>query len=153
LRRLTSRQCRAGYAGVGADRQCFIVGCRATGERHEAPSPIRFWEWLGTPGRFAPLVARHDPDLEDFGGLWLTVVFGVLDAAAGAHHLHVARFGTPSVTEAVLVGNGALPHIGNDFHIGVWVRRKAALRRDLVVVPNAHTAPMHPLRIMVIRER
>ena len=47
----------------------------------------------------------------------------------------------------------ALPHIGDDLHVGVRVRWKTGLRRDLVVVPDAQRAPVHALRVAVIGKR
>ena len=66
----------------------------------------------------------------------LQIVFGVTHAAAGAHHLHVARFGAALVAEAVLMGDRAFANIGDDFHVGVGMGGKAGVRRDLVVVPH-----------------
>ena len=83
--------------------------------------------------------------------IWKSVVVSgsrfirVADPGAGAHHLHVASFGAPLVAEAVRMGYGALAHIGDDLHVGVGVRRKARMRRDLVVVPHPERAPAHAL--------
>jgi hypothetical protein len=78
--------------------------------------------------------------LKDLRGIRLEIVLRMLDAGSSAHHLHVPGFGTSAIAEAVLVGDRALPDIGNDFHVGVRVRREATFRRDLVVVPDAQRA-------------
>ena len=70
----------------------------------------------------------------------------------GAHHLHVAGLGAALVAEAVLVGDRALAHVGDDLHVGVRVRRKAGVRRDLVVVPDPQRAPAHPLGVVIVGE-
>jgi hypothetical protein len=77
----------------------------------------------------------------------------VPDPGAGAHHLHVAGFGPALVAEAVLVGDRALPDIGDDLHIGMRMRRKAGSGCNLVVVPYPQSSPPHALRVEVIGER
>ena len=42
--------------------------------------------------------------------------------------------------------------IGHDLHVAVGMRREAALRRDLVVVPHSDLAPAHARRVMIIGE-
>ena len=102
------------------------------------------------PTRVAAAACRDDPELENRRRLVFKIVFGVADAGAGAHDLDVAGFCAAFIAEAVLVRDRALPYIGDDLHIGVRVRRKAGLRRDLVVVPDAQRAPIHALGIAVI---
>src|SRR5206468_7768299 len=41
---------------------------------------------------------------------------------------------------------------GDDFHIGMRVRRKPGAGRDLVVVPDAQRTPAHSFGIVVMRE-
>jgi hypothetical protein len=65
----------------------------------------------------------------------------VPDAGAGAHDLDVSGFGAAFVAETVPVRHRARAHIGDDFHVGVRVRRKACIGRDLVVIPDAQRAP------------
>src|SRR5262249_7029897 len=67
-------------------------------------------------------------------------------------HLNVARFRPPLVAEAVLVGNGALAHIGDDFHVGVGMRGKAGVRSDLVIVPYPQGTVAHIVRVIVAGE-
>jgi hypothetical protein len=74
------------------------------------------------------------------------------DAAAGAHHLHVAGHGAAAVAQAVLVADRALAHVGDDLHIRVRVGREAGVRRDGVVVPHAQRAPAHAGGIAVVGE-
>jgi hypothetical protein len=70
---------------------------------------------------------------------WLLfqIVFGVPDTGAGAHDLDVSRFGSAFVTETVPVRHCARTDIGDDLHVGVRVRWKACVGRDLVIIPDA----------------
>jgi len=83
----------------------------------------------------------------------LEIVFGMPDARPGAHHLHIARLGTALVAEVVLVRDGPLADIGDDFHVGVRVSRKAGVRRDFIIVPYPQCAPAHPGRVRIVAER
>jgi hypothetical protein len=74
------------------------------------------------------------------------------DSRPRAHHLHVSGAGATLVAHGILVRDRAGAHVGHDLHVAVRVRRKAALRRDLVVVPHADPAPAHSARVIVIRE-
>jgi len=51
------------------------------------------------------------------------------------------------------MGDGALPDVGDDLHVGMWMRRKPGARGNLVVVPDAQRAPPHPMRIEVVGKR
>src|SRR5690606_24890768 len=99
-------------------------------------------ERLRTPGGRATLFVREDPDLEDPGDARLQVVFRVAHAAARAHHLHVAGFRAALVAQAVLVGDGAFAHVGDDFHVRVRMGREPGSRLDGVVVPDPQRAPV-----------
>ncbi len=79
---------------------------------------------------------RLDPDLEDPGRRCLPVVFGMADAGTGRHDLDVTGLGAASIAHRVLMGDRAVPDIGDDFHIRVGMRREAGLRSDLIVVPD-----------------
>jgi len=46
-------------------------------------------------------------------------------AGAGTHHLYVAGVGAALVAEAVLMGDGTLADIGDDFHVGMGMGGKA----------------------------
>src|SRR3546814_4297827 len=74
------------------------------------------------------------------------------DPGARRHHLDVAGLGPALVAELVAVGDGAFPHIGDDFHVAVRVRVEAAAGTDGVVVPDPERADTHPLRIVVVAE-
>src|SRR5262249_13104098 len=52
----------------------------------------------------------------------------------------VARLGAALVAERVLVSDRTLADIGDDLHVRVGMRRKAGVRCDLVVVPDAQGA-------------
>src|SRR5690606_22769282 len=143
---------RAEHARFGADRQ-GVVALDTRSERDELAVTGFLWERPRAPGRLAAAPLGDDPDLEDPGGLVLEVVFGMLDAGAGRHDLHVAGFGAARIAQAVLVGDRPAAHVGDDLHVAVRVRREAGLRRDFVVVPNPKLAPVGAGRIVVVGER
>jgi hypothetical protein len=62
------------------------------------------------------------------------------DPRPRANNLHVARYSAADVAGAVLVRDDALPDIGDDFHVGVWMTAEAGTRCDLVVVPDHQSA-------------
>lgn len=75
------------------------------------------------------------------------------DAGACTHYLHITRFGTAFVTQAVLVGDRAFTDIGDDFHVPVRVRRETAASRNQVVVPDSQVAPVHTGGVVVLGKR
>ena len=74
------------------------------------------------------------------------------DAGTGAHYLHVAGLGTTFVAQVVLMADGTFANVGDDLHVAVRVRRETRVRCDLVVVPHAQAAPVHPLGVVVFGE-
>src|SRR5262249_20138159 len=92
----------------------------------------------------------NDPDLEEIGRLILEVVLGMADAAARRHHLDLAGAGATAVAEAVAMADRATADIGDDLHVAMRMRRKAAVRRDMVVVPHSQRAPAVARRIAII---
>jgi hypothetical protein len=48
----------------------------------------------------------------------------VADAGARTHHLNVARFRAALVAKAVLVGDRAFAHEGDDLDVLVWMKGK-----------------------------
>src|SRR5262249_57434896 len=99
------------------------------------------------------VVAGGDPDLENPGRTLLQIVLGVANAGAGAHHLHVAGVDPAFISETVLVGDCALADVGDDFHVGVGVGRKARIGGDFVIVPNPQGSPAHSRGVLVVAER
>ena len=81
------------------------------------------------------------------------VVLGVANAGPRAHHLDVARLGAALVAEAVVMRDRARADIGDDLHVGMRVRGKARIGRDLVVVPHAQSPVPQPLGVVIARER
>src|SRR3546814_7987268 len=79
-------------------------------------------------------------------------LFRMANAGSGRHHLHVARLRPALVAEAVLMADRAFTNIGDDFHVAVRMRRKAGVRGDDIVVPDAKASPVHPVRILVVRK-
>src|SRR3546814_5920136 len=83
------------------------------------------------------------PDLEDASLHILMIIFRMANAGSGRHHLHVARLRPALVAEAVLMADRAFTNIGDDFHVAVRMRRKAGVRGDDIVVPDAKASPVH----------
>src|SRR5262245_66116410 len=99
---------------IGPDRLRVLVTGKAAGDGDElAIGAVPLRERLCAPGRLAAMRVWLDPDLENLRLCRLQIVFGVADAAARAHHLHVTRFSPALVTEAALLGDGAFAHIGD----------------------------------------
>src|SRR3546814_11038330 len=74
-------------------------------------------------------------------------------AGPGTHDLDIARLGSPCVAQAVLMRNGALTDISDDFHVLVGMPRETAAGGNLVIIPNPDCAPTHARRITIIRKR
>src|SRR5690606_27538676 len=93
-----------------------------------------------------------DPDLEDLRDARLQIVFAMDDPRPGAHHLDVPGLGPALVALAVPMGDRALAHVGDDLHVGMWMRREARARLDRVIVPDAQGAPVHASGVVVVGE-
>jgi hypothetical protein len=74
------------------------------------------------------------------------------DPGPGMHDLNVARGGPALVAEVVAVRDGALPDVGDDLHLAMWMRVEAGAWRDLVVIPDAQPAEAHALRVVIEAE-
>ena len=75
------------------------------------------------------------------------------DTAAGRHYLDVARLGTACIALVVTVTDCAFADVGDDFHVRMRMWRETCVRLDGVVVPHAHCAPAHAVRIIIAGER
>src|SRR5690554_2616517 len=114
-----------GQACIRPDRQCLCrIILKSAGQGDEGAGTVPPGEGSAAPGRRQASLVGHDPDLEDAGRLVLQVVFTVEDAGPGAHHLYVPGQGVTVIAEAVLMGDGAAAHVGDDFHVLVRVRGK-----------------------------
>ena len=153
LQALPGQQRGGQHPCLGMNGQGVGVAGHAAGQHHELPGALAFGETAGAPGRRVAMPIGQDPDLEDAAGDVFAVVFGVLNASAGAHHLHVAGHGAALVAEIVAVADGAAAHVGDDFHVAVRMGREAAAGGDLVIVPDPQSTPVHALRVVVLGER
>src|SRR5690606_19449954 len=113
---LTRGKCRSHQARICTDRQDIGVTFDATGQGDKGAGALATREGPGTPTRRQPASIRVDPYLEEFAGFVFLIELTVGNAGAGAHHLHVACHSTATVAETVLMADGTLAHIGNDFH-------------------------------------
>ena len=83
-----------------------------------------------------------------FGVIELTV----LHARPSGHVLHLAGTDDAPVTHRVLMLQRTAQHVGEDFHVAMWMGAEPAAARDDVVIQHAQTAEAHPARVMVARE-
>ena len=75
------------------------------------------------------------------------------NASAGTHDLHIACFSAAFVAQVIFMSDGAVSHIGDDFHVTVRMFWETGAGSDDVVVPHAQIAPVHALRVVVLGER
>src|SRR3546814_18514219 len=75
--------------------------------------------------------AGDNPDLEQCSGFVLQIIFAMTHAGPGTHDLDIARLGSPCVAQAVLMRNGALTDISDDFHVLVGMPRETAAGGNL----------------------
>ena len=147
---------RSQHPGIGTDGQSpfarVVIVRHAARQRDEGTRARLLGELARAPAGLAAAGIGDDPDLEQRGGLVLEVELRVRDTRPCAHHLHVARFGAAFVAHRIAVRDRAGADIGDDFHVGMRVGRKAGLGRDGVIVPDAQRAPVDAGRIMVARE-
>ena len=50
------------------------------------------------------------------------------------------------------MGDRAVPHIGDDLHVGVRMRREARVGRDLIIVPHAQGSMPQALGVVIAGE-
>jgi hypothetical protein len=111
-------------------------------------------------GKIRLLVARldvqaigNDPDLQQMHHLSRRrVELAVADAAAGAHHLHVARADDRTVTHRVAVFERAGKDVGEDLHVLVRMRVEALAGLNDVIVDHPQVGETHLLRIVIAGE-
>src|SRR5260221_952207 len=93
---------------------------------------------------------RLDPDLQEMRRAALVVVeLAVRHAATGAHALHVARHDGRAGAHRVLVGERALEHVADDFHVAMAVGAEAGTGLHAVLVDDAQRPEAHVPRIVV----
>ncbi|MNT67682.1 hypothetical protein D3C72_2058470 [compost metagenome] len=85
-------------------------------------------------------------------GVGQRVELGVHHSAAGAHPLHVARLDGRTAAHAVLVGNRAVQHIGDDLHVPMAMRAETTAGRNAVVIDHAQRAKSHVRRVVIVGE-
>ena len=79
--------------------------------------------------------ARPYPDLQKMQPLrWRRVELAVVNAAAGTHHLHLARLEPRVHAHAVAMFDAAFQDIADNLHVPVRVGREALSRFDPVFV-------------------
>ncbi len=108
---------------------------------------------LFVAGLEAFLIGR-DPDLQQAHlFVWRRIELAVADSCACGHALNFAAADDRAGAEAVFVFQRPAHHVGDDFHVAVWVHAEAAAGKDDVVVDHAQRAEAHPVGIVVIAER
>ena len=144
--------CGAKDAGVGADGQGVIIFVKAAGKDLPCARAVTLGEWLCPPTWLAAGPIWYDPDLEQGGGFILQIIFCMADTVACAHDLDIASRRASFITQAVLVRDGASADICDDLHVGMWMWRKAGLRRNHVVIPDTYCTLIHPCSVVIIAE-
>src|SRR4029077_9734553 len=139
--RLARREPGSKHAGTSPNGQRIGIACKAAGKRDKPPGMISLGKGLRPPSRQTSTRIRDNPNLENQSRYGPGVIFGVPDAGAGAHHLDVSRFGLTFVAETIPVGHHPFAHIGDDFHVGMRMGRKACIWSDLIIVPDTQRAP------------
>ena len=128
---------------------------RAVGRNDQAQAPA-----LPGGGKVLLLVTRrdpqpvgHDPYLQEVHQfLARGIELAVGDAAARAHHLHVAGADHRAGAHRVLVFQRTLQHIGEYFHVPVRMRAEARAGLDAIVIDHQQVGETDLLWIMVAAE-
>jgi hypothetical protein len=96
---------------------------------------------------------RLDPDLQEVHGLGLRVIeLAVLDAAAGAHALHVAGADDGTRARGILVRERAVEHVADDLHVAMAVRGEAGARDDAVLVDDPQRPELDVAGVEIVGE-
>ena len=77
------------------------------------------------------------------------VEFGMGDAGACTHHLHIACGGAALIAGAVLVGDCATAYIGDDLHVTMRMRIKSRMWLDDIIIYHQQFTKTHPVRVLV----
>src|SRR5262249_50332928 len=94
-----------------------------------------------------------NPDLQEVHELRTRVVeLAVGDAGPGAHPLNLPRTDDRARTEAVLVLERPIEHVGDDLHVPVRVSAEALARLHAVLVDHAKRTEAHELCVVVVGE-
>ncbi len=125
---------------VRPDLQRLCVLGVPTRERNQSSGAIRLRELAVVPPWRSTALPRKQPNLKQLEGSLAKIALGMTDPRPRANNLHVARYRAADVAGAVLVRDDALPDIGDDFHVGVWMTAEAGTRCDLVVVLDHQSA-------------
>src|SRR6266566_10063035 len=97
---------------------------------------------------------RHDPELQQVHGIILRrIVFGVAHPSPRTHPLNLAWADDAYVAHVIAMFEGAFDDIGDDFHLTMRVKGKAAGGSYYVVIENAQRAKIHVCRVVVVVER
>src|SRR4051812_14885769 len=74
------------------------------------------------------------------------------DAAAGAHPLDFAGTDGATAAAGILVGNGAVQDVGDDFHVAMGMRRETGAALDPVFVDDPQGPEAFIGRVVIIAE-
>ena len=101
-----------------------------------------------------PVLGRHDPDLQQMAGFGgAGVELGMDDAAPGAHALDFAGADDAAAAGGILVLERAVHQVGDDLHVAVAMRRKAAAAPDPVLVDDPQGPEAFMRRVVIVAER
>src|SRR5512136_62644 len=99
------------------------------------------------------LLLGNDPYLQEVNGFFCGhIVLAVTNACASRHPLHVTRAYHRPIAKAVLMRKCAFERIGNDLHVVVGVRRKAAPGNHPILIDHTQRAEAHMIWIVMMAE-
>ena len=82
----------------------------------------------------------------------MLVVFAVVDAGAGAHHLNISISDDGGIAHAVFMFEITLKRDADDLHIVMRMLAEAHTAFHRIVVQYAEDTKMHPFGVVVTRE-
>jgi hypothetical protein len=80
------------------------------------------------------------------------IVLRVPHSTTGTHVLHAAGADDPVAADAIPMLELTGQDVGDDFHVAMRMGRESFARDDSIVVEDAQRAPIHVLRIVIVRE-
>src|ERR1700754_1383762 len=141
-----------GQAGLLVDPEGMVFGPGADDDLPLVFTAFGVEGSLIVPGFDAGLFGE-DPDLEDVDGIVVGgIVFGVADAAAGAHDLDVIGIDEAFGAGAVFMCQCSLEGDGDDLHIFMGMVVESAAADDCVVIQYPQCPEMYFFPVMPIPE-
>lgn len=162
-----------GVAAIGDFVDHALAGVQDRGEgrhflmnRHRAVAAVAGGDeaetsalfFLGDRGLFVAggeaFFPGQDPDLQEVNVFDAGVVeLAVRDTRSGGHPLDVTGPDHRTITQAVLVFQGSLQNVGDNFHVSVRMRAETLGGGHAILVDDAQLPEAHHSRIVIVPER